>query len=250
MRSSPRSLLSAALVLCIPALLAGKGKCRRGPDPTDVDTEVVEPTDPPVPDPEVALQVVSVAPGQVKPAVHTPLTVYGAGFDEGATVRLGDFRVDAVKVVDANTLSLGSPALPTGSHDLTVTNPDGRSATLRSAVRAVEQIDDSCRRMAMYFGLDEAGLSEAAREALVAALPCLQKQSTIRLEGHADARGTTDYNLALGQRRAESVATFLVGQGIPPSRLPIVSFGEERPADPAQTEAAWAKNRRVEMVAQ
>lgn len=248
MRSSPRSLLNAALVLCIPALMAGKGKCRRDPDPTDTDTDV-DIVDTTPPDPEIEVQVVSVSPGQVKPTVHTPLTVYGAGFEDGATVKLGSYRVERVQVADANTLTFLSPALPTGSHDLTVSNPDGRSATLRSAVRAVEQIDDSCRRMAMYFALDEATLSESAKGALRSAMPCLKAQASIRLEGHADARGTTDYNLALGQRRAESVSAFLMSEGIPPHKLPVVSYGEERPADPSENESAWAKNRRVEMVA-
>lgn len=66
------------------------------------------------------------------------------------------------------------------------------------------------------------------------------------LEGHADERGSTEYNLHLGERRAMAVRDYLVKGGIDPSRLKIVSKGEEDPTDPAHTEEAWAKNRRVE----
>ncbi|MCA9569672.1 MAG: OmpA family protein [Myxococcales bacterium] len=245
---SSRSLLSAALVLCIPALLAGKGKCRRDPEPTDTITDDT-PRDPP-PDPEVRIQVVSVAPSSLEPGVRTPLKVYGAGFQEGVAVKVGTQPVEGVKLDDPNTLSVASPALAVGVYDVVVTNPNGKSATLRAGVRVVAEVDDTCRRMAMYFELDAAGLSTSARSALDAALPCLQRQSQIRLEGHADERGTTDYNLALGQRRALAVQDYLVSRGIPPHRLPVVSYGEERPADASHDEAAWAKNRRVEMVAQ
>lgn len=68
----------------------------------------------------------------------------------------------------------------------------------------------------------------------------------VRLEGHADERGTEEYNLALGERRALSVRAYLVEQGISPQRLHTVSYGEERPANPAHNEFAWAENRRVE----
>ena len=68
----------------------------------------------------------------------------------------------------------------------------------------------------------------------------------VRLEGHCDERGTEEYNLALGERRSLSVRAYLVQQGISPQRLFTVSYGEERPVNPAHTEFAWAENRRVE----
>ncbi len=68
----------------------------------------------------------------------------------------------------------------------------------------------------------------------------------LRISGHADERGSDEYNLALGNRRAESAKRYLVNKGVDASRIVIVSFGEERPLDPAQTEDAWAKNRRDE----
>ena len=68
------------------------------------------------------------------------------------------------------------------------------------------------------------------------------------IEGHCDERGTDEYNLALGDRRANSAKSFLVDLGISPRRLTTISFGEERPLDPRHNEEAWAKNRRCEFV--
>ncbi len=68
----------------------------------------------------------------------------------------------------------------------------------------------------------------------------------IRVAGHADERGSDEYNFALGNRRAEAAKRYLANKGIDGSRIEVVSFGEERPVDPASTEAAWAKNRRAE----
>ncbi len=70
----------------------------------------------------------------------------------------------------------------------------------------------------------------------------------VRLEGHADERGSREYNVALGEARAKSVRQLMLLQGAKAEQLEIVSYGEERPADPGHDEAAWAKNRRVEII--
>jgi peptidoglycan-associated lipoprotein len=70
----------------------------------------------------------------------------------------------------------------------------------------------------------------------------------VRLEGNTDERGSREYNIGLGDRRAQSVRRALLLQGVSEGQLTIVSYGEERPADPGHDEAAWAKNRRVEIV--
>jgi len=70
----------------------------------------------------------------------------------------------------------------------------------------------------------------------------------IRIEGHCDERGTTEYNLALGERRAKSAFQYLMDLGVDPNRMSVVSYGEEVPLDPGHNEAAWAKNRRAEFV--
>ena len=70
----------------------------------------------------------------------------------------------------------------------------------------------------------------------------------ITIEGHADERGTAEYNLALGERRAVAARTYLVSLGIPSDRLRTVSYGKEFPFDPNHTETAWSKNRRAQFV--
>lgn len=72
--------------------------------------------------------------------------------------------------------------------------------------------------------------------------------ATIQVEGHCDERGTTEYNLALGERRANAAKDYLVKLGVDAARVSIISYGEERPVDPGHDEGAWAKNRRDEFV--
>jgi len=73
-------------------------------------------------------------------------------------------------------------------------------------------------------------------------------QFKVRIEGHCDERGTVEYNLALGEKRARASRDYLTSIGVPASRLTIISFGKERPADPGHSESAWAKNRRAEFL--
>ena len=74
------------------------------------------------------------------------------------------------------------------------------------------------------------------------------RSGLVRLEGHADERGTREYNLALGERRAKAVANYLAIQGVPRPQIEVISYGEEKPAALGQGESAWAQNRRVELI--
>lgn len=109
---------------------------------------------------------------------------------------------------------------------------------------------DAVRRQFMdehvYFDFDDATLSQQARRVLTDKAAWLRANADVivTIEGHCDERGTAEYNIALGQRRAQSIKTFLVNAGIDASRVRTVSFGEERPIDPGRTEEAYAKNRR------
>ena len=100
------------------------------------------------------------------------------------------------------------------------------------------------------FDFDEAAITAEADRLLREKLPILLNSPNLllRLEGHADERGSVEYNLALGSRRAESVRGFLAGLGISTERLTTTSFGEERPVVNQSDNAAWAQNRRVEFV--
>ena len=99
-----------------------------------------------------------------------------------------------------------------------------------------------------YFEFDKAILSSDTRAALVEHAQYMKSYpSNIRLEGHADERGTREYNMALGERRANSVKEFMVLQGVPSSMIEVISYGEERAASFGSNSAAWSMNRRVEL---
>jgi peptidoglycan-associated lipoprotein len=99
----------------------------------------------------------------------------------------------------------------------------------------------------IFFGYDEAALSDEARATLEKHALWLQNQRDVRvrLEGHCDERGTVDYNLALGDQRAQAARDYLLSLGVASERLTTASFGKERPLDPGHDESAWTKNRRV-----
>jgi peptidoglycan-associated lipoprotein len=102
----------------------------------------------------------------------------------------------------------------------------------------------------IYFEFDSIRLTPEAQEILTKKANWLREnpQATVTIEGHCDNRGTNEYNLALGEGRAQSAKAFLTDLGIDPSRLNTLSYGEERPINPAQTEEAWAQNRRGHFV--
>jgi peptidoglycan-associated lipoprotein len=118
---------------------------------------------------------------------------------------------------------------------------------------AAKSIDDLNRDSPMrpaFFEYDSAELTAEARAALDADAAILKKYTTwaITVEGHCDERGTAEYNLALGERRAVAAQSYLVSLGIPANRLRTVSYGKEFPFDPGHDEAAWARNRRAHFV--
>jgi len=100
----------------------------------------------------------------------------------------------------------------------------------------------------IYFDFDKADLKPEAQTVLKKKADWLRRNPgySLRIEGHCDERGTNEYNLALGERRAASAKKFLAALGIAEDRMSIISYGEERPVDPGQNEEAWAKNRRDE----
>ena len=98
----------------------------------------------------------------------------------------------------------------------------------------------------VFFGTNETVLTTASRETLRKQAAWLRKNSkiTVVLEGHADERGTREYNLALGERRANSAKDYLMTYGISSDRISVLSYGKERPVDSGSSPLAWSKNRR------
>lgn len=104
--------------------------------------------------------------------------------------------------------------------------------------------------LTIYFDYDRYTIRDTDMEKLTknAKWLGLNSKTRVKIEGHADERGETEYNLALGDKRAQSVKRYLQDMGIQPERLDIVSYGEEKPAVPGHDEDAWSRNRRAEFV--
>lgn len=235
------------VLLLSPALMAGKCVPKH---PTD-DTSAEGPGD--VTPPEVKIQVISIDPSQVEPNTPAQAVIFGAGFDDGAKVFVGDSRVSRVVYGGENTLDVSVPPLPIGTYDVKVVNPDGKSGTLRGGLEVAsgQSVSVECQSFRVGFALDSANLSAEASSLLKSRAHCFENfQGTVRVEGHCDERGTTEYNLALGARRAEAVQRFIVAQGVPPSRVRTLSFGEERPLASGHDEGSWTQNRRAEVLLQ
>jgi peptidoglycan-associated lipoprotein len=118
------------------------------------------------------------------------------------------------------------------------------------ANRSLDDLNRYSPLAPVYFALDSADLDDAGRAVAAGNAEILKRFPTwkVTIEGHCDERGTAEYNLALGERRALAIRAYLASLGVPPERLRTVSYGEEYPFDPAPTEAAWSKNRRGQFV--
>lgn len=126
-----------------------------------------------------------------------------------------------------------------------------------AAARAKEEAEAAARKALMdmesekiYFDYDRSDLKPEARAVLTKKAAWLRENTeySIKIEGHCDERGSTEYNLALGERRADAAAKFLSALGVSSSRISTVSMGEENPVDSRSNETAWAKNRRDEFI--
>jgi peptidoglycan-associated lipoprotein len=116
--------------------------------------------------------------------------------------------------------------------------------------RDIDDINRNSPFQPLFFKLDQSEVDASGQSVLSANAEILKKYPTwvITIEGHADERGSAEYNLALGERRALSARNYLVSLGIPADRLRTVSYGKEFPFDPGHDEAAWANNRRAHFV--
>ena len=145
------------------------------------------------------------------------------------------------------------PALSQGMHTR-VENPNGETHTLygaieadgtAGAVEAIELLPEECAELVVYFSSANASWDFSAKQLLEENAACFDNRYIYEVEGHCDERGTTEYNLSLGQRRAAVLEKYLLSQGILVDRISSTSYGEERPAMSGSGESAWEKNRRA-----
>lgn len=142
------------------------------------------------------------------------------------------------------------PAPPTPVSEPRPVPPEPIAAEDPISGRDIGDINKNSPFQPVFFSLDSSEVDATAQKALNANAEIMKKYPTwvITVEGHADERGTAEYNLALSERRAMSARTYLVSLGISGDRLRTVSYGKEFPFDPGHDEAAWAKNRRAQFV--
>jgi peptidoglycan-associated lipoprotein len=125
--------------------------------------------------------------------------------------------------------------------------PDTSSTGMTGDERS-EMERDLALIQVIYFEYDRAEIRQDGREAIRNNADLFRKWGdwTVTIEGHCDERGTNEYNLALGERRARAAQRALEAEGIASSRIRTISYGEERPSDPGHTETSWSRNRRAE----
>ena len=133
-----------------------------------------------------------------------------------------------------------------GNGGATTSGTDPNAGLTQSQIRERDLAMDTT---VFYFGFDRSDLSAEARAALVHHANYLKNtpSANYRLEGHADERGTREYNLALGERRAQAVERYLQVQGVSSGQLETISYGEENAVDSGSSDSAYSRNRRVEI---
>jgi len=145
-------------------------------------------------------------------------------------------------------MSTGCQSTGNVSPAITKTDPAPKAAEVAAAEELPAPTKPDLKTI--YFEFDRWELKDDARSALKSDAQYLQasaEQAVVTVAGHCDERGSEEYNLALGDRRAAAVKRYLVDLGIPDSRVRTLSYGEERPAVAGSTEAAWSRNRRAEL---
>ena len=151
-----------------------------------------------------------------------------------------------VNTAPSNTM----PAPPTPVPDTTPIPPEPKITDDPLVSGDLDQINKNSPFQPVFFLLDSFDVDGTGQQALQANAALLKKYPTwiITIEGHCDERGTAEYNLALGEKRALAAKTYLVSLGVPADRLRTVSYGKEFPFDPGHDESAWSKNRRAHFV--
>ena len=141
----------------------------------------------------------------------------------------------------ADSSGSGSSTSDSSVSDGTITETAGSGIVLGSQEDLIVNVGDR-----VFFGYDSSDLDSDALELLQDQVAWLKQNSSVSvtIEGHCDERGTREYNLALGEKRAQAVKNYLIGLGIDPDRVSTISYGKERPAVVGSNDGAWAQNRR------
>jgi len=168
------------------------------------------------------------------------------GCAQNTAVQKDDGVVQAVpqkNVAQTNDAASQTKATATSGSEGKLIQP----ATSASAAASQQQASAKASGLdAVYFAFDSNILTTESRDVLQANYKLLASKPAIQIEGHCDERGSAEYNLALGEKRAKAAQNYLVTLGYPAAKVSTISYGKERPANQGHDEAAWTKNRRDE----
>ena len=170
--------------------------------------------------------------------------------DEGPA-GAGQAQTDGGSMTDDGSSGSGAAASGiAGGDDASVSAIADDSTMSMSATERLAETEGHLANRTIYFEFDSASLTDESIAILEThgSFIAGNGEVTVRLEGHTDERGSREYNIALGDRRAQSVRRVLLFQGASTDQVDTVSYGEEQPADPGHGEEAWARNRRVELI--
>lgn len=164
-----------------------------------------------------------------------------------AVLRLFFIGAAAVLAVSCGKKNVKQAVVPTQVQEAAVPDMDGEVSEREGSLRDKDYASDP-ELAAVNFDYDKAELSEESRRALRENAAALKKRKTVEIQvaGHCDERGTTEYNLALGQRRANAVRNYYKYLGVKMGRMSTISYGEERPVCHESTDECWRQNRRAE----
>lgn len=165
-------------------------------------------------------------------------------------------RSNAIRLISALALAmvLGACSSKKKTEDTAQATPEAAAPGIENTAMSFDVAGSDGGKIAglntIHFDYDKSSLSSDAKSKLKGNAEWIKSNGsvTVQIEGHCDARGTIEYNLALGERRAQAVRSYLIGLGVPASRLNIISYGEERPLAKGDSEADYAKNRRANFV--
>ena len=170
---------------------------------------------------------------------------------ETASQTATDSAGESTSSTSSSTASTSSSSGSSGSSSSSSSSSSGSSSS-GSAAASSTSAEDALAAIGntVYFDYDSSALSGNAQGTLLRQAGFLNANPalTITIEGHCDERGTREYNLALGERRASAARDFLLAQGVDQARIKVISYGKERPVVSGSTESSWSKNRRAATV--
>ncbi len=242
-----RTFSKCALVFSLLALAAAVGGCKK---------QVAATTPAPAPAPPAAPTVtLNAAPASIQSGQTSTLSWSSTNATDldiepgvGKVAPQGSTPVTPGTSTTYTITATGSGGSATASARVDVSAPAAAETPAPAKPNLSELFSQNIKDA--FFDFDKSELRQDARDALTKDAEFLRSypQAHISIEGHCDERGSTEYNLGLGQRRAEAAKNFLISLGIPADRMTTVSWGKERPFCTEHTEACWAQNRRAHLV--